>query len=131
MVLVHSDGNDLEVINNYGILDVLADIKQQGLIRAFGMPTKTVGGGLLAAEKSDCEMVTHNLAYREEEAVIEYCRKHGKAVLLKKALASGHIVSKNDEIDSVQAMYSKQYHPSILSIFSTHKHLTYKYYPSG
>jgi len=96
MVLVHSDGNDLDIINNYGILDLLAEIKQQGLIRAFGMSTKTAVGGLLAAEKSDCVMVTHNLAYRKEESVIDYCHKHGKAVLLKKALASGHVCSDDD-----------------------------------
>ena len=103
MVLVHSDGNDLDVINHYGTLDVLADIKQQGLIRAFGMSTKTVEGGLLAAEKSDCVMVTHNLAYRDETAVIDYCREHGKAILLKKALASGHICTGGSTQDPVQA----------------------------
>lgn len=108
MVLVHSDGNDLDVINNYGILDLLAEIKQQGLIRAFGMSTKTVDGGLLAAQKSDCAMVTHNLAYQGEQAVIDYCAQNNKAVLLKKALASGHIVSggtsgDKDNTDPVQA----------------------------
>lgn len=103
MVLVHSDGNDLEVINQFGILDVLADIKQKGLIRAFGMSTKTVAGGLLAAQKSDCVMVTHNLAYQAESAVIDYCHANQKAVLLKKALASGHICSDDRNIDPIQA----------------------------
>ncbi len=103
MVLVHSDGNDVDIINRYGILDVLQEIKQQGLIRAFGMSTKTVAGGLLAAEQSDCAMVTHNLAYRDEEAVINYCQQHGKAVLLKKALASGHIVQGDSNTDPIQS----------------------------
>lgn len=102
IVLVHSDGNDSDIINRYGILDVLAEIKQQGLIRAFGMSTKTVEGGLLAAEKSDAVMVTYNLNHREEKSVIDYCRDNGKAVLLKKALASGHICAKGDS-DPVQA----------------------------
>lgn len=97
IVLVHSDGNDTEIINRYGILDVLADIKQQGLIRAFGISTKTVDGGLLAAQKSDAVMVTYNLQHREETPVIDYCRDQGKAVLLKKALASGHIATSHSE----------------------------------
>lgn len=103
MVLVHSDGNDVDIINRYGTLDVLQEIKQQGLIRAFGMSTKTVEGGLLAAAQSDCAMITHNLAYQEELAVIDYCRQHGKAVLLKKALASGHIVSADTNSDPIQS----------------------------
>ena len=66
------------------------------------MSTKTVEGGLLAAEKSDCVMVTHNLAYRAETGVIDYCREHGKAILLKKALASGHICTGGTTQDPVQ-----------------------------
>jgi len=98
IVLVHSDGNDSSIINRFGTLDALAEIKQQGLIRAFGMSTKTVEGGLLAAQKSDAVMVTYNLQHREEEPVIDYCREQGKAVLLKKALGSGHIaVAENND----------------------------------
>ncbi|MEC8429394.1 MAG: aldo/keto reductase, partial [Pseudomonadota bacterium] len=36
LVLVHSDGNDLDIINGAGTLDALAELKRQGLIRAFG-----------------------------------------------------------------------------------------------
>ena len=83
LVLVHSDGNDLDVINSYGILDVLADIKQEGKIGGFGMSTKTVEGGLLAAGKSDCVMVTYNLNHREEESVIDYCLQTTKRTFEK------------------------------------------------
>lgn len=91
MVLVHSDGNDEQIIRSTGILDCLADIKAAGKIRAFGMSTKTLAGGLLAAEKSDLVMVTYNLQEQAEKAVIDYCAAHNKGVLIKKALASGHI----------------------------------------
>lgn len=115
IVLVHSDGNDVDIINRYGILDVLADIKKEGLIQAFGMSTKTVAGGLLAAEKSDAVMVTYNLQHREEESVIDYCNDNGKAVLLKKALASGHITAE-DEDDPVQASMDFIFsHPGVTS----------------
>lgn len=102
LVLVHSDGNDLDIINNAGTLDALSDLKQRGLIRAFGMSTKTVEGGLLAAEKSDCVMVTYNLEHDEEEPVLDYCATNNKGAFIKKALASGHIAIQDGE-DPVQS----------------------------
>jgi len=91
IVLVHSDGNDEDIIENQGTLETLAELKQQGLIRAFGMSTKTLAGGLLAAEKSDIVMVTCNLNHQKELPVIEAAYKNNKGILIKKALASGHI----------------------------------------
>ena len=90
MVLVHSDGNDLDIIHNSAALQTLAELKQRGWIRAFGMSTKTVAGGLLAAEQSDVVMVTYNLNEQTDVAVLDYCREHNKGALIKKALASGH-----------------------------------------
>jgi aryl-alcohol dehydrogenase-like predicted oxidoreductase len=97
MVLVHSDGNDVDIIKRYGILDVLKEIKKEGKIRAFGMSTKTVEGGILAASQSDCVMATYNLQYQDEKAVLDYCRDNNKAVLIKKALASGHICLQGED----------------------------------
>jgi len=91
IVLIHSDGNDLDVINNFGALDVLNDLKKQGLIRASGMSTKTVEGGILAARHSDVVMATYNLDYRDELPVIDFCAEHGKAIFIKKAFGSGHL----------------------------------------
>ena len=90
MVLVHSDGNDLEIIHHWGTLDALAALKADGKIRAFGMSTKTVAGGIAAAAASDCVMVTWNLAQSDEKSVVDYCLQHHKGALIKKALASGH-----------------------------------------
>lgn len=101
IVLVHSDGNDLDIINNFGTLDALSDLKQRGLIRAFGMSTKTIEGGLLAAEKSDAVMLTYNLNHTEEQPILDYCAKNNKAAFIKKALASGHITLQENE-DPIQ-----------------------------
>ncbi len=90
IVLVHSDGNDLDIIDNCGTLETLADLKREGKLRAFGMSTKTPEGGLRAAQQSDCVMVTWNLDYDGDRPVIDYCGDHGVGVLVKKALASGH-----------------------------------------
>lgn len=91
VVLVHSDGNDVHNIQHFGILDYLFELKAQGLIRAFGMSTKTVEGGLLAAQKSDVVMVTYNPIQTEEQPVIAAAFTLNKGIFIKKALASGHI----------------------------------------
>ncbi|MGL4315172.1 MAG: aldo/keto reductase [Pseudomonas sp.] len=90
LLLVHSDGNDLTILQNSGLYETLAAFKAEGKIRAFGLSGKTVAGGLLALQQGDCAMVTYNLAEQAEQAVIEYAAAHGKAILIKKALASGH-----------------------------------------
>lgn len=101
LVLVHSDGRDSDIVRREGALEELERLKQQGLIRAFGVSTKTLEGGRLAAELSDLVMVTYNAREREQEPVIDRCRELGKGVLLKKALASGHLCL--DGADPVQA----------------------------
>lgn len=90
MVLVHSNGDDEHIIRHTEVLETLANLKQRGWIRAFGMSTKTVEGGLLAAAQSDVVMVTYNLAEQADLPVLDYCRDHGKGALIKKAFASGH-----------------------------------------
>jgi len=91
IVLIHSDGNDLHVLNNTEVLHTLQQLKQEGWIRAIGISSKTPEGGLLAAQSCDLVMVMHNPSYTEEAVVIDECARLGKGVLLKKVLASGHI----------------------------------------
>ncbi|HQQ62697.1 MAG TPA: aldo/keto reductase [Pseudomonadales bacterium] len=106
MVLVHSDGNDLDILQNTGALETLADMKKQGWIRAFGMSTKTVEGGLRAAEKSDVVMVTYNLQEQADLAVLDYCREHQKGVLIKKAFASGHLCEGDAVAEALSLIFS-------------------------
>lgn len=100
IVLVHSDGNDMHIIETLGTLQALAELKQRGLIRAFGMSTKTVEGGLAAAAQSDAVMVTYNLAQQEEAEVLDACAAQGKAGLIKKALASGHLADIDNPVQA-------------------------------
>lgn len=90
IVLVHSDGNDLDIIDRLGTLDALNMLKAAGKVGATGISTKTVAGGLRALEKSDCAMVTYNLAQSDEGTVIDRAKTLGKGILVKKPLASGH-----------------------------------------
>lgn len=101
LVLVHSDGNDMRIIRELGTLEALAELKSRGMIRALGMSTKTVEGGIAAARQGDVVMLTYNLAQREEKPVLDACAELGKGALIKKALASGHLAA--DCEDPVQA----------------------------
>lgn len=91
LVLVHSDGNDLHILNDCEVYQTLAELKQEGKIRGFGFSGKTVEGGVKALEQGDCAMVTYNLNEQAEKTVIDYAAAHGKGILVKKALASGHV----------------------------------------
>lgn len=121
IVLVHSDGSDVDIIQRQGTLEALTELKRQGKLRAFGMSTKTVEGGLLAAEQSDVVMVTWNLHYQKELPVIDACQQRGIGVLIKKALASGHLAGnqldknkpqKDHAFDSLSMIFS---HPGVSS----------------
>ena len=93
VVLVHSDGNDMDVINNAAALDTLDTMKREGLLRAYGMSTKTVEGGLWIVENADVVMATLNLETDAELPVIERAHALGKGVVIKKGLQSGHAAS--------------------------------------
>lgn len=91
IVLIHSDGNDLEILDNTDCLETLLDLKSKGMIRAVGMSTKTVAGGLRAVKLCDAVMVTFNSAQTGEIEVIDAAAEQDKGVLIKKALNSGHL----------------------------------------
>jgi aryl-alcohol dehydrogenase-like predicted oxidoreductase len=115
LVLVHSDGNDLAVLNDSGVYQALAELKQQGKIRGYGFSGKTVEGGLLALREGDCAMVTYNLNEQSERPVLDYAASHGKAILVKKALASGHVCL-SPGVDPVQASFELLFaHPGVAS----------------
>ena len=98
LVLVHSDGNDLDILHNSDVYQTLAELKQEGKILGFGFSGKTVEGGLLALERGDCAMVTYNLNEQAERPVIDYAAAHRKGILVKKALASGHLAAGEDPV---------------------------------
>ena len=104
IVLVHSDGNDMAIINDGAALDELDRMKQQGLIRAYGMSTKTVEGGLWTVENSDVVMATYNLETDTELPVIERAHQLNKGVVIKKGLQSGHADSVEDAFRHVLSL---------------------------
>lgn len=91
IVLVHSNGDDLRIIAELGTLQALRQLQQEGLIRACGISTKTVAGGLAAAEQCDVVMATYNTQQREDAEVLDGCARQDVGTLVKKPLASGHL----------------------------------------
>ena len=115
LVLVHSNGDDLHILENEEVYQTLALLKQEGKIRGFGFSGKTVQGGLKALEQGDCAMVTYNLNEQAERPVIDHAAAHGKAILVKKALASGHACL-SPGVDPVRASFELLFaHPGVSS----------------
>ncbi len=90
VVLVHSNGNDMDIINNQGALAELEQLKWQGLIRSYGMSTKTTEGGIWVVENCDVVMATLNLSDDHDLPVIARAHELNKGVVIKKGLQSGH-----------------------------------------
>ncbi len=90
-VLIHSNGDDLRILREEGVVEALERLKEQGKIRSHGISSKTVEGGLEALARLDLVMATANPAYDEERPVFEAAAAAGKGVLVKKGLQSGHV----------------------------------------
>ena len=90
-VLIHSNGDDLAILEQSAVLPTLRDLQTAGLVRAVGISSKTVEGGLRAVDCCDLVMVTYNPRQREELPVIRAAHIAGKGILIKKGLLSGHL----------------------------------------
>ncbi len=102
IVLVHSNGDDCHLIQEETVFTTLDALKTAGKIRAFGMSTKTIEGGLLTLDVADVAMVTFNPHYLDERAVIAHAHQHQKGIFIKKALASGHFSHLGSAADALR-----------------------------
>ena len=91
IALIHSNGDDEQILRKMGTLEVLQELKSQGLIRAVGISHKTTDGGQLAiAMGADVIMTTLSPQHTEQLPVLAAAATRGCGVLVKKALASGY-----------------------------------------
>ncbi len=90
VVLVHSSGDDLAIIQGEEVMAELERLKQAGLIRAYGMSTKSLAGGNWIVDHTDVVMATCNPTDTQDLPVIARAHAQGKGVLVKKGLMSGH-----------------------------------------
>ena len=90
-VLIHSDGVEEAGDRFLPAIEELIRLKQNGLIRATGFSGKTVAGGDRLMPLVDILMATWNPGYTNEAPLIARAGAQGRGVLIKKALASGHV----------------------------------------
>jgi aryl-alcohol dehydrogenase-like predicted oxidoreductase len=115
-VLIHSDGNDVAILQQQDCLATLLELKAAGLIRAVGFSGKTATGGLLALENCDLLMVTYNLQYQDELSVIRAANAAGKGVLIKKGLMSGHLAESQGDDAVFAALHLLLIEPGVGSV---------------
>lgn len=114
MVLIHSDGQDEKILLESDCVEALKKSKDAGLIRAIGMSTKTIAGGILATDLLDIVMLTYNLEQQDQEVVDSACQKN-KGILVKKGLMSGHVNKAGEDLvrESMNLIFSQ---PAISSM---------------
>ncbi len=99
--LIHSDGNDLDILAQDDLVKTMHDFKEQGLVKTIGASTKTVEGGIRALELLDVAMISYNSNYPDEKPVLDFALKHQKGIILKKVLSSGHIKNVEESLEFV------------------------------
>lgn len=91
IVLLHSSGADVDILNKHHPLETLQNLQQQGLIKACGFSGKTLEGGRLALEQgAQVLMVTYNADETDQLPLLDDAAKQKVGVLIKKPLASGY-----------------------------------------
>jgi aryl-alcohol dehydrogenase-like predicted oxidoreductase len=116
VLLIHSDGSDLNILNNNELIRAMQGFKRRGLVRAIGASTKTIEGGIRALELMDVAMVAYNPTYTLEKPVLDYAARNNKGVLIKKGLASGHIDQFSGEDPVKSALNFIFDHPGATSV---------------
>lgn len=91
LTLVHSDGDDLEILDATDVVETLHDLRDRGLTRLIGFSGKTLEGARSAMRWADALMVTYHARDASHRPVIDEARERGSGILVKKGLASGHL----------------------------------------
>jgi aryl-alcohol dehydrogenase-like predicted oxidoreductase len=104
VLLLHSDGVDETLARFSDAIAALERLKRQGKLRAIGFSGKTVAGGLMAVGSLDVVMVTLNRTATADRPVIAAACGAGKGVLIKKALASGHLDGGENPLEAAMSL---------------------------
>lgn len=93
VVLVHSNGDDIALIEQDEVFVTLEQLRAVGKLRAFGMSSKTLQGGRKTLELADLAMIAFNPDYQDEVVLIREAVQQQKGIFIKKAFASGHMAA--------------------------------------
>lgn len=91
ILFIHSDGNDLAILNETDAVDAMCALREAGRVRAIGFSGKTVAGARAALAWADVLMVEYHLEDSSHEGVIGEAAGADVGVIVKKGLASGHL----------------------------------------
>ena len=91
IVLIHSDGRDLEILRETDAVKVLEEFKKVGKVRAIGLSGKTVAGAEAALTWADVLMVEYHQQDTSHAEVMQSAAERGIGIVVKKGLASGHL----------------------------------------
>lgn len=91
ILLLHSDGNDLQILTETDALEALRRLKKSGKIRAAGISAKTGPGILEAARTLDIVMAPFNQKESSLAEALAEVHQRGVGVLAIKGLFSGHL----------------------------------------
>ena len=91
IVFVHSNGEDAEIIQRSPIIETLSRLKEKGDIGAIGFSGKDAAESALALNQVDAFMIALNQHDTSQDSLLKLCETNHKGVVIKKALASGHV----------------------------------------
>lgn len=89
--LLHSDGLVEAGLDESGVTPTLRAIKQRGMARAVGVSVKTLRGAVACVERFDVVMLTLSPVETDALPAVDLAQRRGVGVMVKKALASGHM----------------------------------------
>ncbi|MHC4066323.1 MAG: aldo/keto reductase, partial [Planctomycetota bacterium] len=89
LVFVHSNGQDLEILQHTDVVPTLQALRDEGVVAAIGFSGYTIEGLRAALAWADAIMVEYNREDHSREAVIAEAAAKNVAVMVKKGLASG------------------------------------------
>jgi aryl-alcohol dehydrogenase-like predicted oxidoreductase len=95
LLLLHSDGRDVEILTQTDALEGLSRLKQSGKIRAAGISARTAGGILEACRTLDVVMAPFSQKESTLAEALALAHDRGLGILAIKGLFSGHLEARS------------------------------------
>lgn len=92
VLLLHSDGRDLEILDHSDALETIERLREAGDVRFGGISAKTAAGIERGGARLDVVMAPFGPAHRELEEALRQAHAAGAGVLAIKVLGQGHAV---------------------------------------
>ena len=91
IVFIHSNGEDLKILNQTDAVTALVSLRNAGLIKAIGFSGKTIEGAQASFSWADVLMVQYNQDDESHKQIIADAESKDVGVVIKKGLGSGRL----------------------------------------